>query len=81
MQNMFQLCKELISLDLSNYNTSNVTNMSNIFDDCEKLEYLNIINFVIKNNCETKNIFNNLKKECKFYSNNKILNNLYSLSQ
>ena len=80
MKAMFNQCNELIYLDLSNFNTSNVTDMSFIFAGCYKLEYLNIINFTIKNNCETKNMFYNLKKECKFYSNDKILNNLYSLS-
>ena len=35
---MFAGCNSLISLDLLNFNTQNVTNMSWMFDDCKSLE-------------------------------------------
>ena len=52
MEAMFNECKELENLDLSNFNTSKVTNMAWMFDDCNKLKYLNLLNFSISN-CET----------------------------
>ena len=41
-QQMFYNCSELIDLDLSNFNTSNVTNMNGIFAGCSKLEEINL---------------------------------------
>ena len=38
MRIMFQECNELEYLDLSNFNTSNVTNMSWMFNKCNKLK-------------------------------------------
>ena len=55
MNTMFQACNELISLDLSNFNTSKVTDMSYMFYGCNKLKYLNLSNFSIKG--KTKNMF------------------------
>ena len=76
---MFQLCKELEHLDLSNFNTSKVTNMSWMFNNCNKLKYLNLLNFSI--NCDTKNMLRNVpKKNCQFITNNKDLLNLYNSS-
>ena len=45
MYGMFQNCTKLLELDLSNFNTSNVTNMSYMFNACEKLKKLDIRNF------------------------------------
>ena len=42
---MFYNCPSLTSLDLSNFNTSNVTNMNYMFGMCQKLTNLNINNF------------------------------------
>ena len=38
MQNMFLDCQSLTSLDLSNFNTSNVTYMVNMFRNCSSLK-------------------------------------------
>jgi surface protein len=77
---MFKDCFELEYLDLSNFNTSKVTNMVWMFEDCNKLKYLNLLNFSISN-CETKNMLNfSSKKSCKFITNNKDLLNLYNSS-
>ena len=38
IEKMFESCKELISLDLSFIETSNVVNMNYMFNNCEKLE-------------------------------------------
>jgi surface protein len=42
MRYMFAYCKELISLDLSDFQTDNDLNMSYIFRSCEKLEEINL---------------------------------------
>ena len=52
---MFQGCKKLKYLDLSNFDTSNVNDMSFMFFGCNKLTYLNLLNFTI--NGETKRMF------------------------
>ena len=44
MEAMFQECKELESLDLSNFNTKNVTNMGCLFNKCHKLKQIIGIN-------------------------------------
>ena len=42
---MFSDCKSLTSLDLSNFDTSNVTNMSYMFDGCRSITSLDLSNF------------------------------------
>ena len=42
---MFHNCLQLISLDLSNFDTSNVTNMSWMFYSCRNLTSLDVTNF------------------------------------
>jgi surface protein len=37
MNNMFSHCKSLISIDLSNFNTENVEDMSYMFSDLQSL--------------------------------------------
>ena len=45
MRRMFMECSEIISLDLSNFDTSEVFQMSSIFDYCSNLESIDISNF------------------------------------
>ena len=42
---MFDNCYELSSLDLSKFNTENVTNMKYMFDNCWELSSLDLSNF------------------------------------
>ena len=42
MMYMFSNCKSLTSLDVSNWNTSNVTNMEGVFDVCSSLRCLDV---------------------------------------
>jgi surface protein len=49
MRDMFWECHSLESLDLSNWDTSNVTNMCGMFDSCESLTSLNVSNLDISN--------------------------------
>ena len=45
MRRMFMECRDIISLDLSNFDTSEVFQMSSIFDYCSNLESIDISNF------------------------------------
>ena len=46
MSEMFSGCKELKEIDLSNFNTSSVTDMTNVFANCLKLQVVSIPNTV-----------------------------------
>ena len=46
---MFDGCQNLTSLDLSNFNTENVKNMSGMFSRCYNLTSLNLSNFKTEN--------------------------------
>ena len=45
MREMFFLCSKLTSLDLSDWNTSNVENMRSMFDGCTNLTSLDLSSF------------------------------------
>jgi len=45
MYGMFALCTRLVSLNISNFNTSNVTNMGRMFESCQKITSLDLSNF------------------------------------
>ena len=49
MSDMFSGCKALTSLDVSNFNTQNVTDMSDMFSGCEALTSLDVSNFNTQN--------------------------------
>ena len=56
MEGFFEKCSNIIFLDFSNFNTSNVTNMSFMFNGCNKLKEIKginkfITNKVLKMNC------------------------------
>jgi len=46
---MFKGCLSLKELDLNNFNTNNVTNMSKMFNGCSSLKELNLNNFNTNN--------------------------------
>ena len=54
---MFSNCVLLTSLNLSNFNTSNVKNMENMFYSCINLSYINLYNFDESNLEDFKDIF------------------------
>ena len=54
---MFYNCSSLISLDLCNFNTNNVTDMSYIFSECSSLTSLNLSNFNTNNVTNMKLMF------------------------
>ena len=59
---MFSNCNKIISLDLSSFDTKNVTNMSNMFSDCSNLTSLNLSSFNTKNVTNMSNMFSNCSK-------------------
>ena len=46
---MFSECSNLTNLDVSNFNTSNVTSMSEMFSGCSNLTNLDVSNFNTSN--------------------------------
>ena len=56
---MFYNCESLTQLDLSNFNTSNVVNMSEMFAGCSKLIQLDLSNFDTKRVTNMAALFNN----------------------
>ena len=57
MSFMFWNCKNLSSLDLTNFNTTKVENMSGMFNGCENLSSLVISNFNTANVTDMSNMF------------------------
>ena len=49
MSEMFYDCSSLTSVNLSNFNTNNINNMSNMFFGCRSLTSLNLSNFNTNN--------------------------------
>ena len=45
MYSIFQNCSLLASIDLSNFDTSQVTDMGSMFKGCSSLETINLANF------------------------------------
>ena len=72
---MFQTCKELECIDLSNFDTSNVIDMSFMFNECNNLKYLNILNFYV-NDITEEMFYNTPKNGCELITDNQ---NLYEL--
>ena len=77
MKAMFQECFELISLDLSKFNTSKVTDMQWMFYNFKKLNDLNILNFTINEICNIENMIENIANDCYFKINSKALKKWY----
>ena len=59
---MFKGCRSLVKLDLTNFDTHNVTDMSYMFSLCSDLEELNISSFDTKNVINMKGMFKGCEK-------------------
>ena len=55
---MFNKCKYIKSIDLSSFDSSNVTNMSYMFSECFNLEKINITNLNVDNVIDMSYMFN-----------------------
>ena len=77
---MFGYCYRLINLNLSNFNTQNVTNMSYMFFGCNSLTNLNLSNFYTQNVTNMSGMFSNcvsLTKKSTITKDNNILENYH----
>ena len=63
MSKMFYNCKSLKNLNLSNFDTKNVTDMSKMFYGCKSLNNLDLTNFDTKKVTNMKRMFNGCKFE------------------
>lgn len=61
LSKLFYNCKYLTSIDLSGFDTSNVTNMRTMFNSCERLVFLNIPNFNTLNVLNLQSMFYNCR--------------------
>jgi surface protein len=61
MGSMFSGCKALTSLDVSKFDTSNVTDMRSMFSGCKALTSLDVSKFDTSNVTDMKWMFNNCK--------------------
>ena len=71
MDNMFNGCSALKSLDLTNFNTANVTNMSNMFKGCSALTSLDLTNFNTANVKFMDYMFNGCSALTTIYASDK----------
>jgi len=76
MSSMFEGCWSLTNINLSNFNTNNVTNMSSMFEGCSSLKNINLSNFNTNNVTNMSSMFigcSSLKKESIITNDKKIL--------
>ena len=66
LNKFFEKCVNIIFLDLSNFNTSNVTNMKYMFNNCNKLKEIKGINNLITNKVESMEGMFSLCNEIEF---------------
>jgi len=57
MQYMFYYCYSIKELNLSSFNTNNVTSMINMFYNCRSLTDLDLSNFKTQKNTEVGHMF------------------------
>ena len=57
INHLFSECNNIASIDLSQYNTHNVTHMNGLFNNCKSLTHLNLSNFDTQNVINMNNMF------------------------
>ena len=76
MSYMFYECSSLTNINLSNFNTQNVTDMSNMFSGCKLLTKIDLSNFNTQNVTNMSDMFwgcESLKNEFIFTKDKNIL--------
>jgi len=63
---MFSGCSSLKELNLSNFNTNNVTDMRSMFSGCSSLKELNLSNFNNNNVNDMTDMFYECSNELKY---------------
>ena len=76
MKGMFYKCSSLIFLNLFNFNTNNVNNMSHMFSSCSSLTSLNLSNFNTDNVIDMSDILSGLNKSCEVICNDAKIKNI-----
>ena len=71
MEQMFSWCNGLTSLDLSSFDTSQVTSMREMFDYCRSLTSLDLRNFDTSKVTNMLYMFNNCSKLTEIIVSNK----------
>ena len=77
---MFNECNKLLSIDLSNFNTNNVTNMSYMFYNCSSLTSLNLSNLNTNNVTNMSYMFNKCSSLTSINLSNFNTNNVNNMS-
>ena len=76
-KNMFVFCNNITEIDLSNFDTSDVINMSYMFKDCERLEKLHLSYFSTRNVTNMDYMFYNCKNlsviDLSFFDTQKVI--------
>lgn len=65
MSSCFQSCKNVTSLDLSDWDTSSVTTMNSMFRANPNLQYLDIRNFTFSEDVDASWAFYNIPRNCE----------------
>ena len=70
---MFRDCNNLTTLNVANFNTKNVTDMSGMFYDCNNLTTLNVSNFDTKNVTNMTQMFHGCNNLTTIYVSDKFV--------
>ena len=84
MSDMFSWCKSLKNIDLSNFNSQNVTKMSGMFYGCSSLTDIDLSNFNTQNVTDMSCMFigcESLKKKNVITNDEKILQKIIELKK
>ena len=77
---MFYSCSSITSLDVSNFNTSNVTNMRYMFNSCSHLESLDVSNFDTSNVVTMEGMFAYIQTMSSIDLSNFVTSNVTDMS-
>ena len=75
---MFSGCSSLTNINLSNFNTNNVTSISYMFSNCSSLTSLNLSNFNTNNVTDMNSMFLGINKGFNLICNDKKILNEFS---
>ena len=77
---MFYNCNNLTNIDLSSFNTQNVTNMSFMFCECSNLTNINLSSFNTQNVTNMFSIFSNCSKLTNIYLSSFNIKNVINMA-
>ncbi len=74
MSSMFENCEALTSIDVSNFDTSEVKNMTHVFNGCKNLTTLDLSSFDTNKVTETERMFDGCTRLNTIYVNSSKFN-------